>query len=1099
MPTDLILAPVGSGKTERALEALMDAVQQQPFAQVWVLLPSRRQEDAFRQRLAERGNRIYFNVSFFNFYTLYARLLDMVGQPQRELDNTARLRLLRGILSDLREAGQLQIYDRIAETPGFVRLMADFIYELKQNVIYPNDFAAAARNEKDQEIALIYNEYQNILQQYQLVDREGEGWLALAQVRDEYAVATDVSLLLVDGFDQFNPLQAQLLALLSSRARKTLVTLPVVPGRESTVGRRFQQAQTRLYEFHERARQSAYPYTLSPASPRHTALNAFVQNAFLPGFQPVASDGALNLIEAPDTRQEVAAVLRRVKRLILDGCRPDDILVAVRDWERYGDQFAVMARLYDIPVALHYGEPLANNPAIIAFFNLLELAEHDFRRQDLLDTLRSPYFAVAGFDSAQVDLLERISLSQQVIGGREMWLDAILSASKVKPSDEDELEEKLLESEDAAMLHEYLTAFFDLVTPPPAASVTAYIGWLEDLIGSDVVNDPDEGDSFDDESQEEQLPSLNILRQIRRTDDAKQALVDRDLIALRALKKVLRSLFAAQNLFLSLDFDEPDQLTQWDEFRRDLHTATDAAALNRGTNRSGQVLITIVADARGLPHRHVFIPGLSEGVFPAPIPEDPLYLDSERRALAERGIYLETQAERAADEGLFYELVGLASDSLTLSRPTVQNGTLWPESYLWRITRDFFSDAQELIQRDRIALGAVIAPADVASQSEAALVVANGMNQAELTPDIQVLYQWLMRDHSSQWSHVHSARNMELRRMSRRGYDRYSGILSQPELVDWVAGQLDADHIWSASQFNDYGQCGFRFFSKRLLRLEKVKEPEEGMDAAQLGTLNHAILEKTYARLVAMRVTITPDFAEQAVAVLHEVADTVLRDAPHEIGFRASALWEQEKITLVRKLEALVRLDFSEGSPAGELVNKQPRQPYRQEAPFSPNERHMLEISIDDDAIGRLKVTGYIDRMDRSGDRVIVVDYKTGSTPINTEEMQRGRNFQMMLYLLAGNQILKQDTNSDAPSAVTGGFFWHLRTRKSTGMISLDNEEDQDAVQQARQHLVRHIQAGRQGVFMPEPNKLDHGACAHYCEFNEFCRVSVMRRSRRQG
>ena len=93
MPTELLLAPVGAGKTEYALKHLHKVIETQPLAPVWVLLPGRRQEDALRQRLVEstQERRIYFNLTFFSFYTLYARLLDMVGQPQRELDETARL------------------------------------------------------------------------------------------------------------------------------------------------------------------------------------------------------------------------------------------------------------------------------------------------------------------------------------------------------------------------------------------------------------------------------------------------------------------------------------------------------------------------------------------------------------------------------------------------------------------------------------------------------------------------------------------------------------------------------------------------------------------------------------------------------------------------------------------------------------------------------------------------------------------------------------------------------------------------------------------------------------------------------------------------
>ena len=48
---------------------------------------------------------------------------------------------------------------------------------------------------------------------------------------------------------------------------------------------------------------------------------------------------------------------------------------------------------------------------------------------------------------------------------------------------------------------------------------------------------------------------------------------------------------------------------------------------------------------------------------------------------------------------------------------------------------------------------------------------------------------------------------------------------------------------------NDYGVCGFRFFAKRLLKLEAWEEPEESLDAAKLGTINHAILEATYREL----------------------------------------------------------------------------------------------------------------------------------------------------------------------------------------------------------------------------------------------------------
>ena len=86
-------------------------------------------------------------------------------------------------------------------------------------------------------------------------------------------------------------------------------------------------------------------------------------------------------------------------------------------------------------MALHYGEPLVDNPAIIALINLLDLSIFDFRRRSLIDVLRSPYFAVPGLDSSRVDLLDRISQSQRVTGGRVMLLEANQLATTAPPEE----------------------------------------------------------------------------------------------------------------------------------------------------------------------------------------------------------------------------------------------------------------------------------------------------------------------------------------------------------------------------------------------------------------------------------------------------------------------------------------------------------------------------------------------------------------------------------------------------------------------------------------------------------------------------------------
>ena len=229
------------------------------------------------------------------------------------------------------------------------------------------------------------------------------------------------------------------------------------------------------------------------ADDRPPALQHLADHLLRPRASKITADDAVKLIEAPDPAQEVGAILRRIKRLLLSGCAADDILIAVRDWGQYGGQIAAQGRRYGLPLALHYGDPLAQNPAVVALLNLIDLHAGDFRRRDLLDALRSPYFDVPGIAAEQVDLLERISREFRILGGRGAWLEVVALAAQGAAllDDEDESTALVVDHETAAQLWGALNAFFTAVTPPATGTTADYVAWLETLIGADLP-DPDE-------------------------------------------------------------------------------------------------------------------------------------------------------------------------------------------------------------------------------------------------------------------------------------------------------------------------------------------------------------------------------------------------------------------------------------------------------------------------------------------------------------------------------------------------------------------------------------------------------------------------------
>ncbi len=1080
----LYLASVGAGKTEIALQTITNTLNAHPFARVWVLLATRRQQDNFRQRLVEYGHSVVFNVEFFDFYELYRRLLNAAGVPARSLEDGARGGLLRAVIKSLKDSGNLEVYSGIAETSGFVRIAGNLIIELKQNRVYPDEYRRAVRTPKDRDLWRIYSSYQQELQNHALVDRDGEGWLALETVSRRPDLLRDVELLIADGFDQFTPVQADLLALLGERVAQTLVTLTTVPQREETIGRRFEDAYQTLV--------SRSPYAeverLNSSPNRQPDLQHLVENVFL-ATTPKLKANAVRFIEAPDAAAEVGAVLRRVKRLLLEGCSPDDVLIALRDWQRYLPHFLALRQVYHLPLVLHSGESLEHNPFITTVLQLMALHETGFARRDLLDVLRSPYIRAPGLDKSQVDLLENISQRYTIIRGRDLWLSAIAQAAHPGPArtEDDETLDEPFASSDAAptesaflRLQAALAQFFDRVTPSLRDTIENYVLWLERLIGADPQQ------HHDPQADDEPLVSvpeytLDMLAALRDVDD--RDLIARDLIAAQILKRELRGMVSTDELLSGLRQRTPD-LTDWGKFRLELYGQISAAQVNPRPVRSGRVLVTTASDARGLPHAHVFILGLAEGIFPARAAEDPLYLDSERLRLSADGVLLKTQADRATDDGLFYELICLPRETLTLSRPTAQDGQPWHASHLWRAVLQCFSDVPLL----RFRAGEAVHAEEAAALHELALTVSDGLN-AERISAIPY-YNWLVRHQTSFWRAIQSGRSIEARRLSRLPHDHYSGRIRDPRLLQHVNTILHPNRRWSATQFNDYGVCGFRFFAKRLLNLEALEEPEEGIDVLKRGSINHRILELTYRAILEQGMPIEPQYTAHALELLHQAARDVLRSAPDVYGFRPTALWHKEQRTIAERLARLVETDFSAENPIRQQFGGAARQPFMLEAPFggtggdgSATPSPDVWITLGD--AGQVRAGGLIDRIDRIGDSAIVIDYKSGSKAFTLKDMAAGRNFQMIVYLLAAEIILRRSGAANAPADVLGGLFWHMRSGKVSGTLKRDSE----VITQGLEQLGAYLQRMRSGDFAVQPNGTDKTRCVTYCEFQPLCRL----------
>ncbi len=1082
--TRLLLAPAGHGKTERIIQRIQQLLAEEPLAPVIVLVPNAIQAANFRQRLSVAGGAL--GVEVHTFHTLYAELLIRAGSPIPLLPDPVRIRLLRAVVDDLCERGRLpsppgrggggegiRHYTALRAKPGFISLLRNAIEELKRARIFPDDFSASVKGlgARLEEIALVYDAYQDWLQKQNWADNEGRGWLAAIALESNPTLGADTRLLAVSGFDEFNPTQLAVLSLLATRAKETLITLTGdIQNPNRLAHHRFHRAQTAItsaLNIQPEAMDSSSMLSAGIASIESTLFNHVIASEVKqspvdkenPADESFVATGGLlrrtgldtaasrerrlldqrpprndiEFIEAQTRALEVRAALRWIKaRVIRDGMKLSEVAILARDLEPYRAFLTEVAEEFGIPLRIVGGQPLVENSAVAALLNLLSLPVEEWKRRPVLDSWSSPYFDFSeqGIDSreASAAALDEISRAGRVVQGLSQWQEAfeIWKKRKVTEFEEDlpsmDSESKVSRLSDAQRqetLESAFQSFVDLLTPPSRADVKEYVAFVESLIGDDPALDPLPASPKSDEGNLGYAWNNKLVGfgggaegggggvRVVACARANPATSERDVAALRAFKDVLRGLVLAESVLQS------DTL-EYADFFRDLRGAVEAATFT--VPAEAGMMAASVLDARGLSFQAVALMGLSEGEFPKQEREDVLLRESDRAVLRERGLPLETKLH--GDEAtFFYQAVTRARQRLLLTRPYLaEDGQAWEASPFWAEVTRLNGDQPPVRVRGEVG---EVESAQAASKVE--------WVESARAFDIQIK------------NGIESLRA----RMSPRAAGIYEG-----ELFD-LSERFGASHGWSASRLESYGTCPFEFFVAHALELEPREEAEEGFDVRALGSMLHKILEMVYGG-----------------AELKDAAQKVFANAPSEYGFRPTALWTQQQAELTRILEKTIE----------ELnVLSQGYKPHTMEARFGMGQPSLILKT----SIGEIRLHGYIDRLDAAPDGTLrVIDYKSGSAAISAKDLKEGRRLQLPIYALAARDAL-------GLGEVSSGFYWHIGAAEASS-LKLEKFDGgvEGAFRTAVEHVTKHVANIRAGHFEP---KAPEGGCPSYCPAVGFC------------
>ncbi|MEI6523243.1 MAG: PD-(D/E)XK nuclease family protein [Bacteroidota bacterium] len=219
-----------------------------------------------------------------------------------------------------------------------------------------------------------------------------------------------------------------------------------------------------------------------------------------------------------------------------------------------------------------------------------------------------------------------------------------------------------------------------------------------------------------------------------------------------------------------------------------------------------------------------------------------------------------------------------------------------------------------------------------------------------------------------------------------------NGIEKSPEIIEQLKKKLLTRGV-SATVLNHYRNCPLRFYYLYVASLKETEEPEDSLNASDLGTLIHLVFEKIYSPFIGKNIT--------------------EKDIPNEISLNA---------ILVESFNELFNENISTKNPNTGTNLLLIRYAFTQIKSFLKEEAKRLKIHNNEFIVGvelkkeiekefantKINFLGKADRISKSENILSIFDYKTGSVNsaelnlnefgIELREKKSDKAFQLLFY-----------------------------------------------------------------------------------------------------
>jgi hypothetical protein len=461
----------------------------------------------------------------------------------------------------------------------------------------------------------------------------------------------------------------------------------------------------------------------------------------------------------------------------------------------------------------------------------------------------------------------------------------------------------------------------------------------------------------------------------------------------------------------------------------DLELADDLA--RHGRFGDG-ILVAPLSAAIGLDHDEVFVVGLSEDLVPGRMGTDALLSDPVRALTAGQVPSIRDRVDRR-HRHLLAALTAAPACTVSFPRGDLRkSSTRLPSRWLLPSLRALsgqatvdattWQEASGLEESPSYAAG-LAATDDLATAQEwrmraAAAARGRGQHLVDALPGDEVVARAVLMS----------------RGRDQDGLTRFDGDLSGLDVPDPTH-----QAAISPTALEAWVRCPHAYFVGRMLWVEPVESPEEliQVSALDIGTLLHTALDRFFARQ-ADAAAVPGAATAWTDGQRAQLAD-IAREAAADLAARGATghplLWRQELRRILADLDRL--LDDDEQVRAGTG-----RRQERSELVFGMRGEPPVRVDLPDGRV--LRMRGSADRVDRAGDTIVVVDYKSGSAKAfadldDTDPTAGGSKLQLPVYAYAARAALGM------PQAPVSAEYWFLRKdrgRRVTLAMSPQIEHD---------------------------------------------------------